>query len=151
MAPSIYVDGDACPVKNEVYRVAERCGLPVVLVTNMSMWAPEKSWITNVVVDDNPDAADDWIVEHVQPGDIVVTEDIPLAARCLKNGSAAVSTKGRIFTEDSIGNTVAGRDLMTQLRDQGMVTGGPAPFQPKDRSRFLQSLDKLVQASLRGQ
>lgn len=147
--PSIFVDADACPVKNEVYRVAERYGVRVKLVANMPLHAPDYDWIECVVVIDHPDAADDWIVEQVQSDDIVVSDDIPLASRCIKKGAQVLTPKGRVFTESSMGETLATRNVLSQLRDQGLMSGGPAPFQPKDRSLFLQRLDQLVSASCR--
>lgn len=147
--PEVYVDADACPVKNEVYRVAERYGLRVKLVANMSLWTPDTPRVESIVVNGDPDAADDWIAEHAVANDIVVTEDIPLASRCIKQGARVLTSKGRVFTEASIGEVLASRDLMSQLRDQGAITGGPAPLKDKDRSLFLQRLDQLVNASLR--
>ena len=140
----IYVDADGCPVKDEVYRVAERYGLKVTLAANSWMRTPEADWIELVLVDDNIDAADDWIAEHAGESDIVITADIPLASRCLKNGARVLGPKGRVFTEASIGDALATREIKSQLRDQGTMTGGPAPFGKKDRSRFLQSLDAAV-------
>lgn len=147
--PIIYVDADACPVKNEIFKVATRYGLPVKLVTNTPMWKPEAGDVEVVVVSDGFDAADDWIVEQAVAHDIVVTSDIPLAARSLKKGARALGHKGRIFTEDSIGGAMASREVSAQLREHGMMGGGPAPMSAKDRSQFLQSLDNAVQASLR--
>ena len=112
------------------------------------MWTPDADWVELVVVSDGFDAADDWIVEHVAERDIVVTDDIPLASRSLQKGAKALSPKGRIFTEASIGDALATREMLSQLRDHGLVSGGPAPFQPKDRSQFLQRLDTMVRASL---
>ncbi len=142
----IYVDADACPVKQEVYRVASRCRLEVTLVTNARMRVPEAPWITLEVVDDGFDAADDWIVEHVEPHDIVVTADVPLASRCLRKGAAVIGTTGRPFTDANIGAAVATRDLLSDLRGAGEITGGPPPITKRDRSRFLQSLDEAVQS-----
>jgi uncharacterized protein YaiI (UPF0178 family) len=146
----IYVDADACSVKNEVYRVAQRHGLSVTLVANSYMRTPQESWVELVLVKDNPDAADDLIVERVTPGDIVVTTDIPLVARCIAKGARVLGPKGRVFTEASIGDALANRDLSAHLREHGMTTNGPAPFTQQDRSRFLQRLEEAVQASLRG-
>jgi hypothetical protein len=145
---TVFIDADACPVKNEIYRVAERCAVPVKVVANTPMWTPDADWVELVVVSDGFDAADDWIVEHVAERDIVVTDDIPLASRSLQKGAKALSPKGRIFTEASIGDALATREMLSQLRDHGLVSGGPAPFQPKDRSQFLQRLDTMVRASL---
>ena len=142
----IYIDGDACPVKHAVYRVAERCGLQVTLVANSWMRIPIHDWLKQVVVNDHPDAADDWIVEHVQPYDIVVTADIPLASRCLKKGSRALGPTGKQFTENNIGDAVATRDLMSDLRGAGEIPGGPPPLNKRDRSRFLQQLDEMIQS-----
>lgn len=141
----IYVDADACPVKQEVYRVAERYGAPVCLVSNSWMRTPNESWIELVVVEDLFDAADDWIAENIQAEDILVSEDIPLAARCIEKSALALTPRGKIHTEDSIGDRLATRDLMSFLRDLGEVGGGPPPFDPSDRSRFLSKLDQLIQ------
>ena len=140
----IYVDADACPVKQEIYRVARRYDLRVILVSNSWMRTPEASWIELVVVDSGPDVVDDWITEHVGPGDIVVTGDIPLASRCLKEGAKVLGNTGRPFTEANIGNVLSMRDLLHDLREQGMITDGPKPFEKKDRSRCLQELDKMI-------
>ena len=146
----ILVDADASSVKQEVYRVARRYGLKVTLVANSPMDIPNEDWLKLVVVNDQFDAADDWIVDHVAKNDIVITWDILLASRCLKRGARVLGLKGDIFTEGSIGNALATRDLMAHLRELGMDTGGPAPFEKRDRSRFLQSLDSIVQAILKG-
>ncbi|MBN2556483.1 MAG: YaiI/YqxD family protein [Anaerolineales bacterium] len=143
---NIYIDADACPVKAEVYRVAGRYGLEVTVVANSWMRVPEAAWITLEVVEDGPDVADDWIVDHLEPGDIVITGDIPLASRCLKRGARALGSTGKPFTEDNIGQAVATRDLLSDLRGAGEITGGPKPLTPRDRSRFLQKLDEIVQA-----
>ncbi len=145
----IYVDADACPVKDEVYQVAGRYGLPVFLVANSAMRVPQGGAVEMIVVEQGPDAADDWIAEHVRPGDVVVTADIPLAARCLEAGACAVGSDGRPFSEDSIGGALATRELKSQLREAGGVSGGPPPLSVRARSRFLSALDKLVQAGLR--
>jgi len=142
----IFVDADACPVKQEVYRVASRYSLDVTLVANSWMRVPNERWLTLEVVDDKLDAADDWIVEHVQPDDIVITADIPLASRCLKKGASVIGTTGKPFTENNIGNAVATRDLLSELRETGAITGGPPPLQKRDRSRFLQQLDEVIQS-----
>ncbi|MGD9253896.1 MAG: YaiI/YqxD family protein [Holophagae bacterium] len=141
----IYVDADACPVKPEVFRVAERYGLGVILVANSSMRIPEEPWITLEVVDHSFDAADDWIVDHVEHGDIVITADVPLAGRCLDKGASVLGTTGKPFTSDNIGSALAMRDLMADLRGAGEITGGPPPITKKDRSLFLQQLDQAVQ------
>ena len=142
----IYVDADACPVKPEVYRVAKRYGLQVTLVANSWMRVPDERSITLEVVTDDFDAADDWIVERVQPHDIVVTADILLAHRCLKEGSRVIGPTGKPFTEDNIGEAVATRELLAELRVGGEITGGPAPIQKRDRSLFLQQLDEVIQS-----
>ena len=147
--PEIYVDADACPVKKEVYRVAERYGLCVKIVANMSLWTPDAAWVESVVVNGDPDAADDWIAEHVAANDIVVTDDIPLASRCIKKGARVLTSKGRVFSEASIGEALASRDILSQLREQGTISGGPAPLEAKDRSLFLQRFDQIVNACLR--
>ncbi len=142
---NIFVDADACPVKEEVYRVAGRFGLRVTLVSNSWMRTPNEQRIALKVVGNGLDAADDWIVEHVQPHDIVITADIPLASRCLKAGAKVLGPTGKPFTEDNIGMTVATRDLLSELRESGEVTGGPPPLNKRDRSRFLQQLDEIIQ------
>ena len=146
----IFVDGDGCPVKDETYVVATRYGSPVALVANSRLNVPEGLGVEMVLVDRGPDAADDWIVENVRPGDVVVTADIPLAARCLKAGARVLGTNGRIFTSDSIGNLLATRDLNATLREAGVKSGGPPAMSAKDCSRFLSKLDELVQLGLRG-
>lgn len=142
----IFVDADACPVKQEVYRVASRYGLDVTLVANSWMRVPNEQRIVLEVVEDGFDAADDWIVEHVQPDDIVVTADIPLASRCLKERARVIGSTGKPFTEDNIGDAVATRDLLSDLRDTGEITGGPPPLTKRDRSCFLQELDATIQS-----
>ena len=150
MALDIYIDADACPVKQEVYRVAQRYELKVILVSNSWMRIPYEDWIELVVVEDLFDAADDWIVEHVQENDIVISGDVPLASRCIAKGARVLGPRGRPFSEDSIGESVGTRELMTHLRDIGNITGGPPPFEKSDRSRFLQRLDEVIQAVKRG-
>jgi hypothetical protein len=146
----IYVDADACPVKDEVYRVAGRYGLKVYLVSNAPLRVPLHVAAERIVVGDAPDAADDWIAERAAAGDVVVTNDIPLAARSIRKGARVVAPNGRVFTEASIGNALATRDLMTHLRDTGTVTGGgPPPLKPADRSRFLSALDQAIVAAQR--
>ena len=142
----IFVDADACPVKPEVYRVANRYHLDVTLVANSWMRVPNEQWITLEVVEDGFDAADDWIVTHLEPHDIVVTADIPLASRCLKKGARVIGPTGKPFTENNIGHVVAARDLLSALRGAGEITGGPPPLKKRDRSRFLQQLDEVIQA-----
>ncbi|MDP7638937.1 MAG: YaiI/YqxD family protein [Candidatus Hydrogenedentes bacterium] len=145
----IYVDADGCPVKNEIYCVAKRYDIPVTLVANSRMRTPDEAGIEFVLVDDGFDAADDWIVERVGTNEIVVTADIPLAARCIEKGARVLGPKGRVFTEDSIGGALSDREVSSQLREHGMMTGGPAPFGKKDRSRFLQGLDATIHACRR--
>lgn len=143
----IYVDGDGCPVKDEVYKVAERYALQVVVVSNSWMRTPGEDWIRLEVVDDGFDAADDWIVEQLVENDIVVTGDIQLAARCLEKNARVVGHRGRIFHEDDIGQALAMRELFSHIRDDlGGSTRGPEPFEKRDRSQFLQSLDQIVNA-----
>jgi uncharacterized protein YaiI (UPF0178 family) len=142
----IYVDADACPVKQEIYRVARRCGLPVTLVANSWMRTPDDASVRFQLVPEGPDAADDWIAEQAQTDDIVITADIPLASRAIKKGAAVIGPKGKPFTEQNIGGALATRDLLSDLRDMGAVTGGPPPLGQQDRSRFLQALDTAVQA-----
>jgi uncharacterized protein YaiI (UPF0178 family) len=142
----IFVDADACPVKQEVYRVAGRYGLDVTLVANAWMRVPKERWIALEVVPGGFDAADDWIAAHVQPHDIVVTADIVLASRCVKIGAWVIGPTGKPFTENNIGQAVAMRDLFAELRSTGELTGGPAPLKKSDRSRFLQKLDGAIQA-----
>jgi uncharacterized protein YaiI (UPF0178 family) len=148
--PRILVDADGCPVKAEVYRVAERYGVGVVLVANTRIRTPREVWIQLVTVKGKLDAADDWIVEQAARDDIVVTDDIPLAARCLGRGARVIGSRGRVFTEDSIGEALAARALSAHLRELGTMTGGPAGVGPRDRSRFLQRLDELVRACAPG-
>ena len=142
----LYVDADACPVKDEIYRVAERYGLKVFVVANMWMRVPDHPMIELVTVADGLDVADDWIAERAGEGDIAITADIPLAARCVKNGSRAIGPSGQPFTEDSIGDVLATRNLMTELRETGEIRGTGRPFTKQDRSRFLQTLDTAIQA-----
>jgi hypothetical protein len=142
----VYVDADACPVKQEVYRVAQRYGLDVTLVANSWMNVPGASWLKLVVVEKDDDSADDWIAEHAGENDIVVTGDFPLAARCLDKGARVLGHRGRPFTDENIGEALASRHLLRMLREQGEMLGGPKPFDRKDRSRFLQALDEMVNA-----
>jgi uncharacterized protein YaiI (UPF0178 family) len=148
-SPCILVDADACPVKDEVVRVAERHGLSVVLVSNR--WhRGDHPLVEKVVVPEGLDAADDVIAERARAGDVVVTADVPLAARCVAKGARAIDPRGKRFDESSIGMQVAMRDLMKSLRDAGEITGGPAGYTRQDRSRFLSALETLVQAVKRG-
>jgi hypothetical protein len=141
---TIYVDADACPVKDEVYRVAARYAVPVVVVANSWIRTPRDPGIDLVVVAEGPDAADDWIAERAGPGDVVITADIPLADRSLKAGAQALHSNGRPFTAANIGGALAGRAVGEHLRSIGETTRGPKPFTPADRSRFLQALDAAV-------
>ena len=145
----IYVDADGCPVKQEIYRVAMRHRLKVTLVANSRMRVPDNDSVELVLVDDQLDAADNWIVEHVKENDIVISGDIPLASRCLKKSALVLSPRGKVFTEDSIGAALANRELLSHLRELGTITGGPAPFERRDRSRFLHCLDEIIQAGHR--
>ena len=142
--PRLFIDADACPVKDEVYRVGARYGLHVFVVSNTWINTPRETWIEQVVVDAGPDIADDWIAERVGPGDIVITADIPLADRCLNAGAQALKANGQPFTPDSIGSALAGRMVGEHLRSMGVATSGPPPVGPKDRSAFLQALDQAV-------
>lgn len=145
----IFVDADACPVKEEVYRVARRYELKVYVISNGGVRVPADPLIEMVIVAQGPDVADDWIVDRATAGDIVVTADIPLAHRCLKNGAQAIGPTGRPFTQASIGAAMAQRGLMEHLRSTGEITGGPKPFAAGDRSRFLQALDEAINRSKR--
>jgi uncharacterized protein YaiI (UPF0178 family) len=142
----IFVDADACPVKDEVLRVAERHALPVLLVSNSWMRGPDHPLVQRISVNTGPDAADDWIAERVTDRDIVVTADIPLAARCVAKGAALVRPNGKPLDTNSISMAVAMRDLHTHLRETGEITKGPAPFTKQDRSRFLEALETAIQA-----
>jgi len=147
----IYVDGDACPVREEIYRVAARLRLNVFVVYNGSrqIRPPDAPNVSMVLVGDSADAADDWIAERIAAVDVCVTSDIPLASRCLKNGARAVSPTGKSWTHANIGNALAGREIARHLRELGATTRGPAPLTQRDRSRFLSALDTAVQAALR--
>jgi uncharacterized protein YaiI (UPF0178 family) len=144
MTIRIYIDADACPVKDETYKVAIRYGLETFVISNSFMQVPTSPLITRIIVDAGADVADDWIVEHVAAGDIVVTGDIPLAARILAKEAHAIGPYGRAFTEDSIGLALAQRSLMEHIRLSGETTGGPPPFSSANRSRFLQALDLAI-------
>ena len=144
MPTALYIDADACPVKEEVYRVARRYGLKTYVVSNGWMQVPREALIEQVVVDAGPDVADDWIAERAGLGDVVITADIPLADRCLKAGAQALKSNGQAFTLDSIGSALAGRMVGEHLRSMGVATSGPPPFSAADRSRFLQALDQAV-------
>jgi uncharacterized protein YaiI (UPF0178 family) len=146
---AIYIDADACPVKQEVYRVAERhvlkgAALKVFVVSNSPIAVPRDEMVERVVVGGGMDEADNWIAERAGRGDIVITADIPLASRCVKNGATVLAPNGKPFTEESIGMTLATRNLMDSLRSAGAITGGPKPFAPRDRSNFLSALDQAL-------
>ena len=147
--PRILVDADACPVKEEIYRVAYRTGVPVTLVSNMRIRVPDHPLISREVVSGAFDAADDWIAEAAGPGAIVITADILLADRCLKAGAAVLAPNGKPFTADSIGSAIAVRAIMADLRAGGDQIGGPPPFAKADRSRFLQALDAMLARAIR--
>ncbi|MDR3461390.1 MAG: YaiI/YqxD family protein [Beijerinckiaceae bacterium] len=141
---TIFVDADACPVKDEVYKVAERYRVKVFVVANAPVMVPRVAAIERVVVAEGPDVADDWIAARAGPGSVVITSDIPLASRCIKTGGAVIAPNGRAFTEQSIGAALATRNLMDHLRSSGEITGGPKPFAPRDRSAFLSALDLAI-------
>lgn len=147
----IFVDGDACPVRDEIYRVAGRLKLKVFVVTNGSrpIRPPGLLDVSVIVVDEGADKADDWIAERIGAGDFCVTSDIPLASRCLAKGGRAVSPVGKVWTEANIGEAMAGRELARHLRELGVGGGGPPPFSKADRSRFLNALDAALTAALR--
>ena len=147
----IYVDGDACPVREEIYRVAARLRLNVLVVSNGSrpIRPPGTQNVSMVLVADSADAADDWIAEHITAVDVCVTSDIPLASRCLKNAARVVSPTGRHWTPENIGNALADREIARHLRELGANTRGPAPMTKQDKSRFLGALDTALQAALR--
>jgi uncharacterized protein len=142
----IYIDADGCPVKDEIYRVAGRYKLTVFVVANKYLHIPSDPLTIMQVVSGGFDAADDWIVENAKPGDIVVTSDILLAARCIPKGVRSLGPKGHEWTEDNIGDAVANRELMQNLRHMGEMRGGPAPMDKKDRSKFLGQLDQIIQS-----
>ena len=141
---SLYIDADACPVKDEVYKVAARYKLPVLVVSNSWIRTPPQAGVSSIVVDAGPDIADDWIAERAGVGDIVITADIPLAQRALTAGAQVLHPAGRPFTSGNIGGALASRAIGEHLRSFGEITGGPKPFAPADRSRFLQALDAAV-------
>jgi uncharacterized protein len=146
---TIYIDADACPVKQEIYRVAERhalkgTALKVFVVSNSPIAVPRDEFVERVVVGAGMDEADNWIAERARRGDIVVTADVPLASRAVKAGADAIAPNGKPFTADSIGMTLATRNLMDSLRSSGEITGGPRPFAPRDRSEFLSALDRAI-------
>jgi uncharacterized protein YaiI (UPF0178 family) len=146
---AIYIDADACPVKQEVYRVAERhvlkgAALKVFVVSNSPIAVPRDDMVERVVVGGGMDEADNWIAERARAGDVVITADIPLASRCVKTGATVIAPNGKPFSEESIGMTLATRNLMDSLRSAGAITGGPRPFAPRDRSNFLSALDQAL-------
>ena len=145
----IFVDGDACPVKDEIYAVAARLGLAVVVVANQRLNVPRDLGVELVVVPEGPDAADDWIADEVRSNDVVVTADIPLAARCLEVGAFVLGPDGREHTPDSIGGALATREIKSAIREAGGSTRGPAPLGPRERSRFSNALDRVCQRALR--
>lgn len=147
----IFVDADACPVKDEIYRVAQRYSLAVTLVANSWMRVPHKTFIHLEVVPGGFDVADDWIAAQAGQDDIVITADIPLANRCITKGARVLGPSGKPFTEDNIGSALATRDLLSELRDLGEIGGGPPPFSQRDRSLFLQQLDQMINAVIRKQ
>jgi uncharacterized protein YaiI (UPF0178 family) len=146
---AIVVDADACPMKDEIYVVATRHGLRVAVVANAPLYVPSGMGVQLILVDQGPDAADDWIAGNVQAGDVVITGDVPLAARCLAVGAHVLGSTGREFDADSIGGALAMRDLQAQRREAGEITRGPAPITEKDRSRFAAQLDRIVSRSVR--
>jgi uncharacterized protein YaiI (UPF0178 family) len=141
---TLYIDADACPVKDEVYRVAARYGLKTYVVANTPIAVPKHPLIERVTVPEGPDVADDWIAERAGPGAIAVTADVPLASRCVKAGATTLAPTGKEFDADSVGMALATRNLMDDLRSAGEVTGGPKPFGPRERSAFLQALDRAI-------
>jgi uncharacterized protein len=143
-ATRIYVDADACPVKDEVYRVAARHALAVSVVAGQFIRVPQDPLIERIAAGSAMDAADDWIAARAGPGDIVITSDVPLASRCVKSGAEVIAPNGKPFTEQSIGMTLAVRNLMTDLRSSGEITGGPKSFAARDRSAFLSALDQTI-------
>jgi uncharacterized protein YaiI (UPF0178 family) len=146
----IYIDGDACPVKAETYKVAKRHGVKTLVVANAIMMVPTDELIELVVVRGGFDAADDWIVERITAEDVAITSDIPLAGRCLRQGAKVLGPKGHPFTEDSIGEALATRGLKEMLRQGGEFGGGPRPYAKEDRSRYLAKLDEVLHALRRG-
>ena len=148
---ALYIDADACPVRDEVYRVAERVGLKVFVVSNGSrpILPSRNPLVSMVIVSEGADAADDWIAERITARDICITADIPLASRCLKKDARAIAPNGKLWTKDNIGSALAGREIGRHLRESGVATGGPPPFSKADRSRFLNALDALVQQAQR--
>lgn len=146
LSSRIFIDADACPVKEETYKVAIRYQLHVFIVANKPMQIPLHPLFELKVVSQGPDEADNWIAENIQEDDICITGDIPLADRCLKKSARVLDSRGEEFTEDMIGDAMATRELMKHLRELGEVKGGPAPFEKRDRSNFLSSLDRVLQS-----
>lgn len=142
---NIYIDADGCPVKEETYKVAARYQLSVFVVANKGINVPLHPSIQMIVVNAGPDEADNWIAEHIEEFDICITTDIPLADRCLKKKAKVLGARGDEFTENMIGDALATRELMRELREMGQIGGGPAPFEKKDRSQFLSNLDRIIQ------
>ncbi len=141
----IYIDADACPVKQEIFRVAKRYHLNVTLVSNSWLRIPPQDAVKLVIVSDQFDAADKWIVEHISTDDIVITTDIPLASLCIRGGARVLAPSGHLYTDANVGAALATRDLMKDLRAEGLISGGPPPFGARDRSNFLERLDQLIQ------
>lgn len=146
---TLYIDADACPVKDEAIRVGERHRTEIILVCDGGLRRPNSPWARLVIVDQGADAADNWIAEQIGPGDVCVTGDIPLADRCLKAGGLAIDHRGEAFTPDNIGSALAMRNLMTDLRETGQATSGARPFSPRDRSAFLDGLERVMQHAKR--
>ena len=147
----IYIDADACPVKDETYRVAARYRLMTFVVSNSFIQIPASSLIARMIVEAGPDIADDWIADQVKPGDVVITNDIPLAGRVLARDAHAIAPNGKAFTKDSIGSALAHRAIMEHIRSTGEITGGSPPFSAANRSQFLQTLDQVINAEQRRQ
>ena len=143
---TIYIDADACSVKSETYKVAERWQWNVLVVANQYIQVPASKLIRCITVEKGDDIADDWIAERCEPGDVVITSDIPLASRCLEKGVRALGQKGREFNAESIGDALASRELAQNLREMGVMTGGPKPMESKDRSKFLSQLHNIIDA-----
>jgi uncharacterized protein len=142
---TLFIDADGCPVKDETYKVAARYQLKVFVVANKRINIPLHPTVEMIVVDAGPDEADNWIAEKIEENDICITTDIPLADRCLKKGAKVLGARGDEFTEDMIGEALASRELFKELREMGQMGGGPAPFEPRDRSKFLSNLDRVIQ------
>jgi uncharacterized protein len=146
---TIYIDADACPVKDETIQVAARHNLETIMVCDGGIRPSANPMVELVIVTQGADAADDWIAEHIQKSDVCVTNDIPLASRCMDQGALAIKPNGELFTENGIGMALANRELMQGLRETGQITGGPRPYSKADRSAFLNKLETTVQAALR--